>query len=180
METAWRARPALLGGGAAGLLAFLVYLRTLAPSIPSEDGAELIAAAYSLGIAHPPGYPLWCLLGRAFVALVPFGEVAWRLNLMSAVFAGLTVSSVYAIAYTLRGFIESARVLDDWESWGSVAEKALERLIRRTELTGGRLPVVAVIVRPISSPTRDTVTGCVSVVNRSGRRIDMTALGSCM
>jgi hypothetical protein len=69
---------------ATALAAFAVYLRTLAPTISSEDGGELVAAAYTLGIAHPTGYPLWCLPAEAFIELVPFGEVAWRASLLSS------------------------------------------------------------------------------------------------
>ena len=45
------------------LLALAVYLKTLALTVTGEDSGELIAAAATLGIPHPTGYPLWCLLG---------------------------------------------------------------------------------------------------------------------
>lgn len=73
---------------AAGALA--VYLATLAPTVSGEDSGELIAAAYTMGVPHPPGYPLWCLLGRLFT-YVPLGSVAWRVNLSSAVCASAAV-----------------------------------------------------------------------------------------
>ena len=76
---------------AAAAISFAVYLWTLAPTVTGEDSGELIAAAYTLGIPHPPGYPLWCLLAKAFIQCVPYGEIAWRVNVMSAVFASLTV-----------------------------------------------------------------------------------------
>jgi hypothetical protein len=56
----------------------------------------LIAASYRGGVAHPSGYPLYCLLGRYF-SLFPFGEVAWRYNLFSALCGALTVGVVAAI-----------------------------------------------------------------------------------
>jgi hypothetical protein len=46
----------------------------------------------------------------------------------------------HTIAYTLRGLLESARLLDDWSRYGVPAEEALEILRRRAELAGGRLP----------------------------------------
>lgn len=46
----------------------------------------------------------------------------------------------HTIAYTLRGFLECARLLDDWPTWGVAASPALERLLRSGELRGGRLP----------------------------------------
>ena len=47
-----------------GLLVFLLYLATTCPTVYFGDSGELIAAADSLGVAHPPGYPLYTLLGR--------------------------------------------------------------------------------------------------------------------
>ena len=46
----------------------------------------------------------------------------------------------HTIAYTLRGLLESARLLDDWPRYGAPTEEALEILRRRAELAGGRLP----------------------------------------
>ncbi|GAB4330513.1 MAG: hypothetical protein Kow0099_01110 [Candidatus Abyssubacteria bacterium] len=72
--------PAMFTSGAA----LSVYLFTLAPTITFGDSGELITAAHTLGIAHPPGYPLWLLLGKCF-SFLPIGSVAYRLNLMSAI-----------------------------------------------------------------------------------------------
>ncbi len=83
-----------------GLLAFLVYLRTLAPSVMWYDMGELTTTLYVLGIAHNTGYPLYILLGKLFTFL-PVGDVAYRVNLMSAVFAALTVATVFLIVYEL-------------------------------------------------------------------------------
>jgi hypothetical protein len=53
------------GGNAlvVSVFAFLVYLKTLAPSVTFIDSGELAAVACTLGIAHPTGYPLFTLLG---------------------------------------------------------------------------------------------------------------------
>ncbi len=83
-----------------GLLAFFVYLRTLAPTVMWYDMGEFATASHVLGIAHNTGYPLYILLGKLFT-LIPIGEVAYRVNLMSAVFAALTVSLVYLIIHGL-------------------------------------------------------------------------------
>jgi hypothetical protein len=60
------------------------YVRTLSPTVAGGDSGELIAAAYTLGVPHPPGYPLYTLLGKLFT-LLPVGTIAWRVNLLSAV-----------------------------------------------------------------------------------------------
>lgn len=80
--------------------AFGIYLVTLAPAVTFWDSGELAAASYLLGISHQPGYPLYSITGRGF-ALIPFGNVAFRLNLMSATFAALTASVVYRTALDL-------------------------------------------------------------------------------
>lgn len=82
-----------------GLLA--VYLLTLAPDLTwqssGSDGPELIAAAATLGIPHPPGYPTYVLLGHLFAHL-PIGTVAYRLNLFSAITTALAGGFVTATA----------------------------------------------------------------------------------
>src|SRR4030067_941608 len=71
-------------------LTFFVYLITLAPTVTFWDCGELIDSSYTLGIPHPPGSPLYVLIGRLF-SLLPFGDqVAFRINLASAFFASLT------------------------------------------------------------------------------------------
>ncbi len=74
-----------------GLAALLIYLLTLAPTVTGEDSGELIGAAYSLGVPHPPGYPVWTFLAHLFTWL-PIGAVGWRVNLLSACCAAGTVS----------------------------------------------------------------------------------------
>ncbi len=88
------------------------YWATLAPTITwrhaGADSGDLVTAAYTLGIAHPTGYPLFALLGKAFT-LLPVGDVAYRVNLMSAVFAAAAVGIVYATVLTERP--EDPRIL---------------------------------------------------------------------
>ena len=64
--------------------AFAVYAFTAYPAIAPRDSADLASAALTLGVAHPPGYPLYSSLGRLWLALIPFGGAAYRLNLLSA------------------------------------------------------------------------------------------------
>jgi hypothetical protein len=77
-------------------LPFLIYLRTMAPTVYGLDSAELTTGAYWLGIIHAPGAPLYLLLGHLFTWL-PLGDVGYRLNLLSACAATLTVLFVYHI-----------------------------------------------------------------------------------
>ena len=67
-----------------GLVTFVTYLATLQRTVPGGDSGELIAVAYTMGTAHPPGYPLYTLLAK-LSTLLPVGTIAWRVNLLSAV-----------------------------------------------------------------------------------------------
>jgi hypothetical protein len=85
------------------LLALTVYSLTLTPSLSflSPDGSELATIPYVLGLAHSPGYPLYTWLGYLFSHLLPLGDVAYRINLMSAVLGALACGGVYLIALRL-------------------------------------------------------------------------------
>ena len=74
---------------------FFVYAHTLCPTVYFGDSGELASAAYTLGIAHSPGYPLYCLLGRAAIGLLPGDSPAVRLNLLSALLASLALAFLY-------------------------------------------------------------------------------------
>ncbi|MGQ9676811.1 MAG: glycosyltransferase family 117 protein [Chloroflexota bacterium] len=93
--------PPVVGLLAAGL-ALSVYWRTLAPSIVVGDSSEMQVIAHTLGIAHPTGYPLYSLLGKLFTWL-PLGNIAFRVNLMSAVFAAATASLLAICLSRLTG-----------------------------------------------------------------------------
>src|SRR5512133_2791925 len=62
---------------------FAIYLLTLCPTVVGGDAGELITVAARGGVAPPPGYPLFSILGKLF-SLLPWGSVAWRVNLLSA------------------------------------------------------------------------------------------------
>jgi len=79
---------------------FGVYVAFLCPTIAAGDSAELVTAARILGVPHPPGYPLFTLIGHVFTYL-PFNSVAWRVNLASALFAALAALLVYLSLHRL-------------------------------------------------------------------------------
>jgi hypothetical protein len=84
-----------------GVAAFALYAKTLAPTILVGDGGEFQFAPYMLGIAHPTGYPLYCLLGWAWSHLLSVRDVAYRMNLFSAFWAGMAVGLLYPTARML-------------------------------------------------------------------------------
>lgn len=74
-----------------GLVVFIVYLTTLAPSVVEIDSGELAAVQATLGIAHPTGYPLFTILGHLFSLLpLPFSKI-YQLNLLTAIWCSLGV-----------------------------------------------------------------------------------------
>jgi hypothetical protein len=78
------------------LVAWFVYVRTACPTVFVGDSGELAAAVHTLGVAHPPGYPLYVLLGKLFSLLVPIGRPVYRLNLFSATMSAVSVGFLQA------------------------------------------------------------------------------------
>ena len=100
-----RFRSSLLGPALA-LGSLLLYSRTVAPSLGGTiDSAEFQQASYTLSIVHPTGYPLYLLAARAWISVFPFGDPAFRVNLLSSIFAALAVWVLYATVLHLTGSI---------------------------------------------------------------------------
>jgi Protein of unknown function (DUF2723) len=87
------------------LAALALYVSTLCRTVYFYDSAELAAASALLGIPHPPGYPLYTLLGHLYVRVLP-GEPALAVNVMSAVHGALCV----ALAFLAQRKLGAARV----------------------------------------------------------------------
>jgi len=79
------------------IVALATYSATLAPGVVLVDSGELIVAARNLGVAHPPGFPLYVLLAH-LATLIPVGSVAVRVNFASAFFAALASATVTLVA----------------------------------------------------------------------------------
>ena len=80
-------------GWLAGLIATVVYFLTLEPTVSWWDCGEYISTAYKLQVGHPPGAPLFQMIGR-FFSLFAGGDVtkvAMMVNVMSAICSGLTI-----------------------------------------------------------------------------------------
>jgi len=89
-----------ISAGAVFLSALLLYTLTLAPTVSLVDSGELIVVAHGLGVAHPPGVPLWVMLAH-LASLVPLGNVAVRINFSSALFAALASAMVTLVVTEL-------------------------------------------------------------------------------
>ena len=94
-----------------GLVVFIVYIFTLAPSVIQIDSGELAAVQATLGIAHPTGYPLFTILGYLFSLIpLPFTKI-FQLNLLAAIYCG---AGIAVFVYTAK------LVLDNLESFSSL------------------------------------------------------------
>ncbi len=79
------------------LFALAAYLRTLAPDILYGDSAEFQCLAYTFGITHSTGYPTYLFLSR-LLGFLPINSLAWRVSLLSAICAAITVGGLYLLA----------------------------------------------------------------------------------
>jgi tetratricopeptide (TPR) repeat protein len=78
-------------------LSLTLYAITLPPTVLPGDGGELISASHTLSIAHPPGSPLYLMLGRVFARVAAWGSVALRYNLFSAVTASAAAALFFLV-----------------------------------------------------------------------------------
>jgi hypothetical protein len=122
-------RPSYLAATITAAVIFVLYLVTLSPSTAMWDTSEYIAAAYVLGLPHPPGNPLFVLIGR-FFAILPLGSlsVAVKINILAALTSAISAGMWFLVA---------ERVLVSWltERWQRIAGGVLAAVIGATAFT---------------------------------------------
>jgi hypothetical protein len=122
-------RPSYLAAGVVSFIVLVLYLVTLAPSTAMWDTSEYIAAAYTLGLPHPPGNPLFVLVGRVFAILPIFGpNVATRINVLAALCSAVSAG---------MWFLITERVLVGWfpQRWQRITGGAIAAAIGATAFT---------------------------------------------
>ena len=121
-------KPSYLAAAIAAAVVFALYLVTLGPSTAMWDTSEYIAAAYTLGIPHPPGNPFFVLLGRVFTILPIAPNIAMRVNLLAALSSAVTAGLWFLVA---------ERALSGWlaERWQRIVGGALAALVGATAFT---------------------------------------------
>jgi hypothetical protein len=121
-------RPSYLAAALVSLATLVLYLVTLAPSTAMWDTSEYIAAAYTLGLPHPPGNPLFVILGRVFSILPIATTVAVRINILAAICSAVSAG---------MWFLITERVLVGWfpQRWQRVLGGAIAALIGATAFT---------------------------------------------
>ena len=128
-------RPSYVAAAAVAAGALLLYVITLAPTTSMWDTSEYIAAAYTLGIPHPPGNPMFVLLGRLFSILPIAPSVAQRINILAAL-CGAASAGLW--------FLVTERVLVAWfpARWQRVAGGVVAAMIGATAFTDWNQSVV--------------------------------------
>ena len=121
-------RPPYLAASIAAVVVLALYLVTLSPSTAMWDASEYLAAAYTFGLPHPPGNPLFVILGRVFSILPIAPSVAMRINVLAA------LSSAVAAGVW---FLTAERVAARWDlpRWQRYVTGALAALIGATAFT---------------------------------------------
>ncbi len=98
-----------------------IYLFTLAPNVTLEDSGELCTGSFYAGIPHPPGYPFWAIYSWIWTKIVPFGNVAWRVEVgesfASAMACGLVAMMVSrGSSMLIEGIEELKGIAGKWEN----------------------------------------------------------------
>jgi len=86
------------------LVSLIAYLRTMAPTASFWDAGEYVAVCNILGIPHPPGNPLMVMIGRIFTLFPLFGEIAPRVNFISALSSALAAWLGYLLIVKLVNY----------------------------------------------------------------------------
>jgi len=79
-------------------IGFALYIATVAPSVLMADAGEFQFVPYIAGITHPTGYPLYTILGWLWTHCIPCRDVAYRMNIFSALWGAVTVGLIYQVA----------------------------------------------------------------------------------
>ncbi len=121
-------RPSYLAATIVSALVLVLYLLTLAPSTAMWDTSEYITAAYTHGLPHPPGNPLFVLIGRVFAILPIAKSVAVRINVLAAICSAVAAG---------MWFLITERVLVSWleQRWMRILGGTLAALIGATSFT---------------------------------------------
>src|SRR5438477_7796207 len=97
-------RTAWLIGAILTAVWLVIYLITVSPSVNFIDSGELITALHEPGVAHPPGYPLYTLMGYVVSNVLP-GEIAWRVNVISAFWGAAAVGTFFVLLVAIVNYL---------------------------------------------------------------------------
>ena len=87
--------------GLSFVIPLIIYCITMAPTTSFWDCGEFIACSVTLGVPHPPGTPLYLLIGNIFSHIPIFDDIGPRVNLISPIASALSVMLLYLIIVKL-------------------------------------------------------------------------------
>ncbi len=97
------------------LFTTIIYILTVAPTVSFWDCGEFIATSYKMSIPHPPGAPLFLIVGRVFSLMPIPGDVAFKMNLISVFSSSITVTLLYlVIVHLYREWKGKLETKEDW------------------------------------------------------------------
>jgi hypothetical protein len=114
-----------LRGALAFALPLAIYIASAYRDVMYWDIGEMDTVPYILGIAHPPGFPLYTLLGWAFTHLVPFGSVAFRMSLLSA----LAMAGVCWFIFRIAGLAAALLFAFGSDAWAHATRAEAHALV---------------------------------------------------
>jgi hypothetical protein len=122
-----------------GLLIFLIYLTTIAPTILQIDAGELTAVQALGGIAHPTGYPLFTIIGFLFSKIpLPF-STAFQMNLLAAIWCSLGVG---LFTYTSKFILDNLTSFSSRKIAAAVKVKKAKQKSKAIKKPGVHIPEV--------------------------------------
>ena len=102
------------------LITFGIYFSTMAPTVSFWDTGEFIATSYILGIPHPPGSPLFLLIGKLFTLIPLSSDIAFRMNIFSPLISAGTISLLFLICNQFIDRLNSNDNMKYFKMWSSV------------------------------------------------------------
>ncbi|MBI4669323.1 MAG: DUF2723 domain-containing protein [Elusimicrobia bacterium] len=142
-----------------GFLAALLVYHACGGPAPFRDAGEFAVAAAHLSVAHPPGYPFYTLFGKLWATIVPFGTVAYRLNILSALSAA---AAFFVIAVLLRRFFGVSAIVAAISAGCLVSTRFILALSFVSEMYTVGLLWLAVLIFLVHDSCKFTITPTLS------------------
>lgn len=132
--------PNRIVGGIVLVISLVVFFGTIAPTTSFWDCGEFIACSYTLSVPHPPGAPMYMLMGRLFGMIMPFADIGLRINALSALLSAFAVLLTYLIIVRLtRRWVGQEKTRPTWRRFTAAVPLAHSRWRFPTASGGTRL-----------------------------------------
>ncbi len=96
------------------IISFIIFFKTMAPTLSFWDCGEFVASSYTLGVPHPPGTPMYILIGKFFMILGILSTPALNTNIISVLSSALTAMMAYLIIVKVsRKIIDTDKTQDN-------------------------------------------------------------------